>query len=500
MTESTNFVPGTTVTADWLNAVDAHVFEYAVNVKDMGAVGDGATDDTAAFEAAFAVAVGNVIVPPGTYLLSAGLTFPSTKGVALIGAGESRQSANDYPVRLIFTHTSGPAARLMASGQSIQNMVIEGTGARALAALDATSFGVLVDGPDTSSGSPGNCSLRNVFIAGHPSHALMVSGPVFMLRLDGVAIRDVHGHGIFVEDGTYTGRTNTGRPGGIIASHIRTYATGGHDIVLGNLDDYGCYRFHLTDADFDGRGGGAGAIDASIKLADTACVFHGENITVEHAAFSGRLSGTPTYAAFQFSGRVHRYNACRYVGVIGVANAVVGATIGTDDIAFDGVYVTSDSTANPAIAITGAVGSIVVQSPMVAGAGVDGISNWFSSGYTNGAAMSPTGYDIGAREFRSNSAVFDGSTASALSITRDGAECGLALIRTGSGAATGNLKATGGTIALQTTSDNDLVLSRNSTARLTIKSATINLASLPTSASGLAAGDLWNDSGTLKIA
>ena len=28
----------------------------------------------------------------------------------------------------------------------------------------------------------------------------------------------------------------------------------------------------------------------------------------------------------------------------------------------------------------------------------------------------------------------------------------------------------------------------------------INLASLPTSAAGLAAGDLWNDSGTLKVA
>lgn len=500
MTASTDFATGTVVTADWLNAIDAHVFDYTVNVRDKGAVGDGVTDDTAAFVAALAAATGDIHVPPGTYLLSAGLTFPSTKGIALIGVGESRQSANDYPVRLTFTHASGPAVRLMASGQSIQNMVIEGTGARALATLDATSFGVLVDGPDTSTGSPGNCSLRNVFIAGHPSHALMISGPVFMLRLDGVAIRNVRGHGIFVEDGTYTGRTNTGRTGGIIASHIRTYATGGHDVVLGNLDDYGCYRFHLTDADFDGRGGGAGAINASIKLADAACVFHGENITVEHAAFSGRLSGTPTYAAFQFSGRVHRYNACRYVGVIGAANAVVGTTISTDDIHFDGVYITSDSTVNPAISITGAVGSIIVTSPIEADAGVKGVINWFTAGYVNGVWIRQASMSFGGRLIQTGFVELTGDSTDAVAISRADAVCGLSVTRTGSGAASGTLSAVGGTFALATTSDSDLVLTRNNTARLTFKSATINIASLPTSSAGLAAGDLWNDSGTLKVA
>jgi hypothetical protein len=35
---------------------------------------------------------------------------------------------------------------------------------------------------------------------------------------------------------------------------------------------------------------------------------------------------------------------------------------------------------------------------------------------------------------------------------------------------------------------------------LYVGGATINFANLPTSSAGLAAGDLWNDSGTLKIA
>jgi hypothetical protein len=41
----------------------------------------------------------------------------------------------------------------------------------------------------------------------------------------------------------------------------------------------------------------------------------------------------------------------------------------------------------------------------------------------------------------------------------------------------------------------------SSTAQMTIKSnGRINMSSLPTSATGLSAGDLWNDGGTLKIA
>lgn len=40
----------------------------------------------------------------------------------------------------------------------------------------------------------------------------------------------------------------------------------------------------------------------------------------------------------------------------------------------------------------------------------------------------------------------------------------------------------------------------SSTAQMTIRSnGRINMSSLPTSATGLSAGDLWNDGGTLKI-
>lgn len=47
-----------------------------VDVRDFGAIGDGLTDDTAAFQAANAAAAGRtVLVPAGVYLLNAGMTF-----------------------------------------------------------------------------------------------------------------------------------------------------------------------------------------------------------------------------------------------------------------------------------------------------------------------------------------------------------------------------------------------------------------------------------------
>lgn len=67
--------------ADNMDLLDAHahsgtyvaVDTLVVNVKDHGAVGDGTTDDTAAFAAAFAalpVGGGKVYAPPGTYMLT----------------------------------------------------------------------------------------------------------------------------------------------------------------------------------------------------------------------------------------------------------------------------------------------------------------------------------------------------------------------------------------------------------------------------------------------
>lgn len=71
---ATNFTNGVTVTdAAWFNDVDTAVY----GVKSYGAVGDGAADDTTAFQdAAAAAGTGIVYVPPGTYKLSSAVSYP----------------------------------------------------------------------------------------------------------------------------------------------------------------------------------------------------------------------------------------------------------------------------------------------------------------------------------------------------------------------------------------------------------------------------------------
>lgn len=103
MTDSINFSAGTVVTSDWLNSVDANVFDYTINVKNYGAVGDGATDDTAAINAAIAFAATKstktLYFPMGIYLISSALTAFTGSQWTIKGEGQHstfiRSTAND---------------------------------------------------------------------------------------------------------------------------------------------------------------------------------------------------------------------------------------------------------------------------------------------------------------------------------------------------------------------------------------------------------------------
>jgi len=64
------------VTIEDVSAIFHSVMFDWVDVRDYGAIGDGVTDDRAAFDAADAAAVGRrVIVPPGNYYIATHLTF-----------------------------------------------------------------------------------------------------------------------------------------------------------------------------------------------------------------------------------------------------------------------------------------------------------------------------------------------------------------------------------------------------------------------------------------
>ncbi len=84
---------------DVTSVFHADMFSW-VDVRDFGAVGDGVTDDVAAFEAADAAAAGKtVIVSPGTYFLGAHMTFDnpvSFQGTVIMPANQRLACTRDY--------------------------------------------------------------------------------------------------------------------------------------------------------------------------------------------------------------------------------------------------------------------------------------------------------------------------------------------------------------------------------------------------------------------
>jgi polygalacturonase len=111
-----------------------HPGKMSVNVRDMGAKGDGATKDTAAFQAAFDLCAtnggGTVTVPPGDYLIGSVVIGPNTtlqlqSGAKLAGSPD----IVDYP--LINVRWEGEfrqGHRALISSDNANNVTITGLG------------------------------------------------------------------------------------------------------------------------------------------------------------------------------------------------------------------------------------------------------------------------------------------------------------------------------------------------------------------------------------
>lgn len=107
-----------------------------VSVKDFGAVGDGATDDTAAIQAAItaqasATKAGSVYWPDGNYLVSATLVVPTGKGVTMQAmarscaritkntAGDILQAGSSKIDGIDFFHNGATGSCVVSAGDNL---------------------------------------------------------------------------------------------------------------------------------------------------------------------------------------------------------------------------------------------------------------------------------------------------------------------------------------------------------------------------------------------
>lgn len=108
------------------------------NVKLYGAVGDGVTDDTAAFGAAIAslpayaagVGGGTVFCPPGTYLISSAISLSS--GVRLAGAGMRASVIKGNVAGPLITTPTDASGEPISFYQALDGLFVQNTSVSAL--------------------------------------------------------------------------------------------------------------------------------------------------------------------------------------------------------------------------------------------------------------------------------------------------------------------------------------------------------------------------------
>ena len=330
-----------------------------ISVADYGAVGDGVTDDTAAIQAAITAAaaypVRDVHFPPGNYRTTATLTLPSDAGrnFGLIGQGNASYGSILSGVLITGDHTAGPVIRLSASGQRLENIVVTASAARTAGAR-GSNYGVLVEPPDSSDAEISGVNFRNVTVASQPFHGVVTSGGLFLGLFDGLAVQNNKGHGLIVDCGAVTNRTNKSRPGGLVFNRLRAYGNTGHPLVLGlgngtstsassfsstiAASSFGAYRVTITDADLDC---GGAVLDSGVGYGYNAgycAILKGDSITLQNVAFGGAQSGSPALVCAWLSGWAHKHMNCRYVQSTGAARVKATPSYDAYDFRFENPY------------------------------------------------------------------------------------------------------------------------------------------------------------------
>ncbi len=332
MTASTNFSSGTVVTKEWLNAVDAHTFDYSFNVKDYGAVGDGTTDDTAAFTLAVAAvntAGGKLILPPGQYVVAAGTIDLTYDGISVVGSGKGNAAnltpSDAAPTSLVITGT-GPGIRVQGQSITLSSFRITSNTSRAALTFDLQSPGIHVEAPDTSSADRADrCVVHDVRIDKQPGDGYLSVGPAIYADLARIDVYECKGFGFRFDPGSLTGLTRTypSYPGLSTIASCRVGYCGGHTIAASNngvtTQAQMAVRLMIWDMDSFGNGQNTAIMYPASDGNYYDFWMFGENCLIEQSAPCGRVgvSLTPELlGGIWIAGRDNRIVNCRFIDTI----------------------------------------------------------------------------------------------------------------------------------------------------------------------------------------
>lgn len=276
----------------WVRDVDGVRYE----VEWFGAVGDGVTDDATAIQAAItylsslASRGGTVGVGLKQYYLGSGLTIDS-EGITLEGGGTADMwfpsGWGRSPTELMFGHTNGDAIRCKKSSINIRDLRVNANATRQ-AASAGSNYGIRFEATDDADASRrvNFCHMHNVHVINQPNHNVCVIGnSVGTLFEQVVAEASIGGHGIVIDCGDQTGRTNKARPGLAVLDNCRANDNKGHGLCIGHPSNSTNLPYRGIISNFESY---RNALTSGARhTAHDGYVF-GENIELIACAFSGQ--------------------------------------------------------------------------------------------------------------------------------------------------------------------------------------------------------------------
>lgn len=193
------------------------------SVKEFGATGNGTTDDTAAFVAAFAAvptAGGEIYIPAGTYKISSSLTIASpvflhgasagigtggsqlnfsagTTGITIATAAQMSRVENLYLKSASTTLGTDDGIRVFGHGFRLENIVVDGFGRYGIS-TDTRATGNADNSYYTSVRAVGNKS-HGFYTVGTDSNAMTFIGDDATAN-SGYGFYDASAHNTYVED------------------------------------------------------------------------------------------------------------------------------------------------------------------------------------------------------------------------------------------------------------------------------------------------------------
>lgn len=345
-----------------------------INAKtDFGAVGDGVADDTAAINAASVAATASggekVFLPRGVYRITAPIVIDGV-GTTLEGEGAGDKAAISGngplgPTTIMCEHTAGAGIWVKQRNVTIRGIRIDSVANREVATFSVNNSGVRVEASDTLGARVSGTTLDDVYCVGHPGDGILLAGEVTNSRLVMSGATGCQGHGIAIDGGDRTGRTNKSRPGHVDIDMCRVSRCYGNGLVIGspNADVVGLatlpYRITVNNLESFHL-----ASDATRRYGKCAVWAFGENIEIKFSAFGGAdVSGLARVNdGLYIAGRCIRLIGNRYMQ--DARAAVVGNRVNlpSRDIVFDGATASHDGAAmSPAVVITAGAKGVKIR-------------------------------------------------------------------------------------------------------------------------------------------